>query len=515
MNSASPKLTERAISFVATQGPSSPAELARHVFGGEGFEPLLARLAGDRLTFDGSLWRLPPLPADLAFLEILASGPNPSRHRIVEVAAFRQGQRFQALIHSARPTPRLLTRLGIPGHPNSEAPEGDETWLTLDEAALALRQFLAGTPVAGFGYVPAFLDALLGPAWPAIDLPRLLFAVSDFSDRPDPVRVAKRLGLAPPASRRPLAMLPFSMALLERLKAGRSRDELLALGAPRVAPAPTCPSLPNAPGVYVMSTEGGEALYVGKSVDLRRRVRGYLGSPIALSRNMDHLLHLAKRIEVIPVDSELEALLLESRLITAWKPAFNIQRLNHLPARYLRLTVSDAFPRLTSAARPMDDGSTYFGPFRHAAAAGRLRLLVGSLLRLRTCARRLPSARKPKPACARAAGSCLAPCIPGPPASSYARETELARRLLSASPEEFRRTVLGLLAERPPSQASALRLKRLLRSLALTPAATAGAQGATSRRAPGPGGPPDGPGLPANHALEPAAGNRQTRASLC
>src|SRR5438067_1605425 len=85
------------------------------------------------------------------------SGPNPRRHRVVEVAAQRGEARFDVFIWSGKRVPALLRRLGVPEEP--ETP--DAGWLPLEHAAQGLRSFLGGATVAGFGYVPDFLEQLL------------------------------------------------------------------------------------------------------------------------------------------------------------------------------------------------------------------------------------------------------------------------------------------------------------------------------------------------------------------
>jgi len=526
------ELVRRAVAFLEERGSATPEELARAVFGGEGFLPMLGSMAHERLRFDGELWRLAAPAEDVAVLEVLASGPNPRRHRIVEVAAAYRGRTFEAQIAAGKPVPRLLRRMGVP--------DNGPDCLPLEEAQERLRDFLGGATVAGFGYVPVFLDQLLGPGWPAVDLLRLLYASGGFDGRPDPTRLAKRFGLPAPISRRPKAMLPFSAALLERLREGRSVEELRAVAAAqpadaahnrrplyRVAPqsrlagprheleastssanaaheplnqdwadggplaarasghrpngipaggpagGATLTDLPAEPGVYVLEDATGEALYVGKSVDLSRRVPSYFGRPIAESRALYHLAELTERVEVIPVSSELEALLLEARLIDEWQPPFNVQRHAGSRCLYLRLSTQEPFPRLTESRVPAADGATYFGPFRHATAARRLRLLLASVLRLRTCTRQLPAARKPRPACGKAAsGACLAPCVFGPPPSPYAEEIRLATELLTAEPEDFRRLLRRLLRERAPDARKAPKIKRRIEALsAMGPAA--------------------------------------------
>ena len=451
------ELLSRAVEFLREHGPATPAELAQHVFGGPGFAPLLDSVAGDRIEFAGGLWRARAAGDEVAILELLASGPNPRRHRVVEVAAQRGGACFEALIAGPRPVPALLRKLGVP-------PQADD-WPDLEDTAAGLRAFLEGATVAGLGFVPDFLDGLLGPGWPAIDLLRLARCLG-FQGRTDPASIARRYGLRPPTGRRPAALLGFSAALLERLREGHTTAELLALGAPLRTELPALPALAEEPGVYVMASAEGQPLYVGKSGNLKRRVSSYLRTPIGLSRNQDDLMALSQRIDIVPVDSELEALLLEQRLIADWLPPFNAQRRRGERPRWLRLSTADAFPRLTPAAQPRPDGATYFGPFRHATAAARLRELLALTLQLRTCSRQLPPARKPRPACPKAAsGACLAPCLIGPPVAPYSREVALAGQLLSSSPDGFRSLLRQLLRERPPNVRQAPRLRRKLDAL--------------------------------------------------
>jgi hypothetical protein len=480
-------LLERAISYLDEHGSATPTDLARHVFGGEAFTPMLESLQDERLSFDGRVWRLRQPAEDWATLDILSSGPNPRRHRIVELAAKRGQDRFEALIWSPKRVPELLRRVGVPERPD----EPDSEWLALDCAVQELRSFLAGATVVAFGCVPAFLDQLLGPRWPAIDLLRLVqasgFAAGALGEgttsgtllrnrppcRPDPMRLAQRFGLAPPTGRRPGRMLAFSEALFHHLRNGRSLDELRDAARPRPAALPVCPDVPSGPGVYVMAGDDGQALYVGKSVELKRRVSSYLRSPITLTRNMHDLMQLTARIEAVAVSGELEALMMENALIQEWLPPFNIQRKAGDRCRYIRLSTQEAFPKLTLRAAPAGDGAAYFGPFRNATAAARLRLLLGSILRLRTCTRQLPARGKPRPACPKAAaGECLAPCIPGPPPAPYGAEVDLAWRLLTASAEDFRRTLRQVLRNVGPTRA--LKLKQQLAAVASIPSPTRG-----------------------------------------
>src|SRR5947209_20538313 len=75
-------LLVRAIRYLAENGRASTTELAQHVFGGHAFAPLLNSLQDERLRYDGDAWSLRQPADECAFLEVLASGPNPRRHRL-------------------------------------------------------------------------------------------------------------------------------------------------------------------------------------------------------------------------------------------------------------------------------------------------------------------------------------------------------------------------------------------------------------------------------------------------
>src|SRR5947209_2269780 len=102
-------------------------------------------------------------------------------------------------------------------------------------------------------------------------------------------------------------------------------------------------ALPACPGVYRFHDRSGRLLYVGKSVCLRQRVRSYFGEAAGRSRKLRRLRCRVAAVEWTETGSELEALLLESRLVKAHHPPFNalLQRHRHLV--FLRLDLADPF----------------------------------------------------------------------------------------------------------------------------------------------------------------------------
>ena len=142
--------------------------------------------------------------------------------------------------------------------------------------------------------------------------------------------------------------------------------------------------LPEQPGVYVWRNAAGDALYVGKARSLRDRVRSYLGAA-GLSPRHDALLDDIASLEIIVTDSVMEALALENNLIKQRTPKYNILLRDDKNYPYLRLTTSEAFPRVLVARSVEKDGDFYAGPFLPAKLARRSMALSHRLFGIRSC----------------------------------------------------------------------------------------------------------------------------------
>ncbi len=167
--------------------------------------------------------------------------------------------------------------------------------------------------------------------------------------------------------------------------------------------------LPEQPGVYLYANAAGETIYVGKARTLRDRVRSYLAAR-GSSPKTDALLDEVTALEVIVTDSVVEALALENNLIKQRTPRYNILLRDDKSYPYLKLTLSEAFPRVLVARQVARDGDLYAGPFLPASLARRTIGLGHKLFGLRSC-NEVITGKRARPCLEYDIKRCLAPCV--------------------------------------------------------------------------------------------------------
>jgi DNA polymerase-3 subunit epsilon len=116
---------------------------------------------------------------------------------------------------------------------------------------------------------------------------------------------------------------------------------------------------------------------------------------------MDGLLQSVHEIETLVLGSELEALLVESRLIKELHPAYNVRQRDYESYPFIKIDIQHTFPRVYATAEVAVDGARYFGPFRSRRLVGMTIELVQKLFPVRTCTRALPPQAKPSGPCLR------------------------------------------------------------------------------------------------------------------
>lgn len=179
--------------------------------------------------------------------------------------------------------------------------------------------------------------------------------------------------------------------------------------------------LPSAPGVYLFEDEA-DVLYVGKAVELSKRVRSYSDPR---GERIDRMVRRADGIDFAVTDSETQALLLEANLIKRHQPRYNVRLKDDKSYPLVQLTDHE-IPRIETTRDP-EDGATVFGPFTNK---GRLDAVVKSIRRvwgLRGCSDHTYADRD-RPCLDYEMGLCSAPCTGEISTESYAEDVDVAIR---------------------------------------------------------------------------------------
>ncbi len=200
----------------------------------------------------------------------------------------------------------------------------------------------------------------------------------------------------------------------------------------RSSPVPdwVSPDLPASPGVYAFSDASGHALYVGKSVNVRRRVRSYFYGGGPDNARLHEMLRIARAVGARQTGSDLEARLEEAERIVRERPPYNKALKRGGAGWYLELRWNEPFPRLRVVRRPRRTGARYVGPFRGRRLPERIARLVEKICRLRNCHGAIRPDAAASPCIQFDLGLCTAPCVRRVGLDAYRRQAAVAARLL-------------------------------------------------------------------------------------
>src|SRR6202167_835981 len=188
-----------------------------------------------------------------------------------------------------------------------------------------------------------------------------------------------------------------------------------------------------------MKDRFGTVIYVGKALDLRRRVTSYFqpSRRLGWDPKFKALVEAIHDLDVHVFRSEPEALLLESKLIKEFHPRYNISFRDDKRFLMLKVNLNDPIPRFTLTRFKQDDGARYFGPFVHSAALRNTLNLIRRQFHLRGCRPLTPNERDYKHCLYGNLKFCTAPCINNVTREQYLEQVKAACDFLSGQSEEL------------------------------------------------------------------------------
>ncbi len=198
--------------------------------------------------------------------------------------------------------------------------------------------------------------------------------------------------------------------------------------------------LPKAPGVYLMKDAEGVVIYIGKANDLRGRVSSYFqpGADLAGSRGpaLVSMVGQVADIDFLQTDSEVEALLIENRLIKDTQPRYNVRMTDDKTFPYIEITTGEDFPGVSITRKPASKGVSLYGPFTAGAELRAALTLLQKVFRFRTCNLDIREAderrRFFRPCLLYSIKQCTAPCAAKVSRKDYRLQIKRLRQFLTS-----------------------------------------------------------------------------------
>lgn len=194
--------------------------------------------------------------------------------------------------------------------------------------------------------------------------------------------------------------------------------------------------LPAKPGCYLFKDGTGEILYVGKALSLKSRVRSYFQESTRHGNRIARMVSKVADLEIMVVDSELEALVLECNLIKRHRPPFNVRLRDDKSYPYITIT-NDRFPRVLFTRRPKKGLGKNFGPYSSAWAVRDTLQALHKAFPLIPCGKVWTGLAEQRPCLYHHLGQCLAPCAGLADRKEYAEVIRKVTMVLQGKEEKL------------------------------------------------------------------------------
>jgi len=233
-------------------------------------------------------------------------------------------------------------------------------------------------------------------------------------------------------------------------------------------------SFPHRPGVYLMKDARGRVIYVGKAKDLRNRAGSYFLRAAAEDPRTRRLVREIRDIDYLEADSEVDALLIEARLIKDIQPKYNQELKDDKTFPYLEIHTREEYPRVEITREPKSRGTKLYGPFANVRGLRGALQVLQKVFRFRTCSLDIrqddPRWRWFRPCLLASIQQCSAPCNLGVSAEEYRKDIRRLQRFLEGEKksllEDMRQEMQAAAAELRFEEAARLRDEiRLLETL--------------------------------------------------
>jgi excinuclease ABC subunit C len=189
---------------------------------------------------------------------------------------------------------------------------------------------------------------------------------------------------------------------------------ITAIMANHQAPGERVREFPAAPGVYLMKDCHGRVIYVGKAKNLRNRASHYFTQAALEDRRTCDMVPLIADVDFLPAESEVDALLLEARLVKDIQPRFNVDLKDNKTFPYLQIRTREEFPRVEFTRSPRRRGVKLYGPFTSAKSLRMAMQVLQRIFQYRTCTLDIRSTdarwRWFRPCILHSIRQCTAPC---------------------------------------------------------------------------------------------------------